>query len=224
MLTELLFFIILIIDLFFIYLASRFGKVYVAATLVMNIVLTIIFAGQIVALFGAPVGLSALFYAPIFVITNVINERYGKKEAKKIMHIGLFSLVVLLALLYLGTSMPSAMETAKMSDALNTLFHISVRMVIGTIITYYVAQVVTIYLYQKIGNITKGKMLWLRHNVAIIIALGIDSVIFYPIAFYGSIPSATLITVILTGWFIKSFVSVAGTPVTYLIRGRKGKR
>ena len=221
MLTEFLFLTILLVDLFFIYLAQRFGKLYVAVLLVINIVLTVIFAGQIVELFGVLAGLSALFYAPIFVITNIVNERYGKKEAKKMMHIGLFSLVVLLALLYLGTSIPSALETAEMSDALNILFHISIKMVIGTIITYYVAQMVTIYLYQKIGDITKGKMLWLRHNAAIVIALGIDSIIFYPIAFYGSVSTATLLTVILTGWLIKSFVSVAATPVTYLIRGRR---
>ena len=220
MITEFLFLTILCIDLFFIYLAWRFGKLYLAVILVMNIVLTVIFAGQIVELFGAMVGLSALFYAPVFVITNIVNERYGKKEAEKMMRIGLFSLVILLALLYLGTAIPSSSETAKMSDALGTLFHISIRMVFGTILTYYIAQWVTIYLYREIGRVTKGKMLWFRHNAAIIIALGIDSAFFYPIAFYGTISSDALFVVIMTGWMIKSLVSLIATPITYLVRKR----
>ncbi|MCY4577265.1 MAG: queuosine precursor transporter [Candidatus Kaiserbacteria bacterium] len=220
MITELLFLSVICIDLFFIYLAWRFGKLYLAVTLVMNIVLTVIFAGQIVQLFGTMVGLSALFFAPVFVITNMVNERYGKTEAKRMMHIGLFSLVVLLALLYLGTSIPSSLETAEMSDALAILFHISVRMVFGTIITYYVAQQITIYLYRKIGDLTKGKLLWLRHNAAIIIALAADSILFYPIAFYGNVSLETLLTITITGWLIKCLVPILATPITYLIKRR----
>ena len=220
MATELLFIHILLIDLLFIYIASRFGKLYLAVTLVINIILAIIFASQIVELFGTMIGLSALFYAPIFVITNIVHERYGKNEAKRSMHIGLFSLVVLLVLLYLGASLPGSSETAEMSTVLGTLFHVSIRMVFGTIGTYYIAQQLTIYLYRKIGEITKGKWLWLRHNAASIIALGVDSILFYPIAFYGTVSTETLLIVILTGWGIKSLVSITATPIAYLLRKR----
>ena len=221
MAAEFLFLGILLIDLFFIYLASRFGKLYLAVTLVMNIVVAVIFAGQIVELVGAMVGLSALFYAPIFVITTIVQERYGKSEAENSMRIGLFSLVVLLVLLFLGTSLPSVAETADVSGALDVLFHTSIRMILGTILSYYIAQMVTIYLYRVIGDVTKQKSLWLRHNAAIVIALGIDSVVFYPIAFYGVVSVDALTVVILTGWFIKCFVSIIATPVAYLVRRKR---
>lgn len=218
MATELLFINILLIDLLFIYLASRLGKLYLAVTLVMNIILAVIFAGKIIELFSTAVGLSALFYAPIFVITNIVHERYGKNEAKRSVHIGLFSLVVLLVLLYLGANIPGSNETAETSHMLNALFDISTRVVFGTILTYYIAQWLNICLYRKIGEVTKRKLLWLRHNAASVIALGVDSIVFYPIAFYGIIPIETLLIVILTGWGIKSFVSVVATPITYLLK------
>jgi uncharacterized PurR-regulated membrane protein YhhQ (DUF165 family) len=48
---------------------------------------------------------------------------------------------------------------------------------------------------------------------------GVDSLIFYPLAFWGVWDSSTLLTVLLTQWALKVAWEVLLTPVTYLVVG-----
>ena len=221
MFIELLFFVIVGVNFFFIYLAQRLGKEYLTVMLVMNIMVATTFAGQITEFLGILVTLGTLFYVPIFIITNIYNENYSEEETKKVVNVSLFSLVVVLILLKLGTKLPSSSETTQIGEALNVLFDINVRVTIGIIVGYYLSQLVNIYLYRKIGEITKKKFLWLRHNAALIIALGADSFIFCPIAFYGNISTEAMFTVIGVSWIVKSIVSIVATPIMYFSRNKK---
>ena len=220
MIIEFLFLGVLLVDLFFIFLASRLGKEYLIAVLLMNIMLSMIFSGHIVHLFGFLVNLGILFYVPIFVVTNVFNEHYSKKETKKITYIGFFSLVAILVLLKLGIVAPVSPETPQIAAALDVLFGVGMRVTIGIVLGYSIVQLVSVPLYQKIERFTKGKYVWLRHNAALVIALGLDSAVFCPIVFYGTVSMETLLVITITSWLSKIVVAIIATPVIYLSKKR----
>ena len=60
-------------------------------------------------------------------------------------------------------------------------------------------------------------MLWTRSIGSTIDGLGIDSLIFYPVAFYGAWSNTMLLTVMVTNWGLKVLWEAALTPVTYLV-------
>jgi len=66
---------------------------------------------------------------------------------------------------------------------------------------------------------TKGKYLWSRTITSTIAGEAIDSVLFYPLAFYNSgiIPNDKLILVVMAQFFAKTFIEVLFTPVIYKI-------
>jgi uncharacterized integral membrane protein (TIGR00697 family) len=69
--------------------------------------------------------------------------------------------------------------------------------------------------------ITAGKWLWMRTIGSTIFGVGVDSLLFYPLAFYGTgiIPNDKLPTVMLAQVVTKVGVEVVFTPLTYLIVG-----
>jgi uncharacterized integral membrane protein (TIGR00697 family) len=67
----------------------------------------------------------------------------------------------------------------------------------------------------KMKLLTRGRWLWTRTIGSTLVGQGVDSVIFYPIAFAGIWSGATLFAVIAFNWFFKVMVEVLMTPATY---------
>jgi uncharacterized integral membrane protein (TIGR00697 family) len=66
---------------------------------------------------------------------------------------------------------------------------------------------------------TRGKHLWARTIGSTAVGQGVDSLIFYPLAFYGVWESGTLLTVLVTQWILKVCWEVLLTPFTYAVVG-----
>lgn len=60
-------------------------------------------------------------------------------------------------------------------------------------------------------------MLWARTIGSTILGQLVDSLVFYPIAFYGIWTASTLMKIILFNWGLKVLVEVVFTPLTYLV-------
>jgi uncharacterized integral membrane protein (TIGR00697 family) len=67
--------------------------------------------------------------------------------------------------------------------------------------------------------LTRGRWLWTRTIGSTLVGQGVDSVIFYPIAFAGIWASETLVAVVAFNWAFKVMVEVVMTPATYLVVG-----
>ena len=66
---------------------------------------------------------------------------------------------------------------------------------------------------------TNGKYLWTRTIGSTIFGQGVDSILFYPLAFYNSgvIPNDKLMLVVVAQFLAKTGVEVFFTPITYKI-------
>ena len=219
MVNEIIFFLILVVNLLFIYIAKRVGKDVLFSVFILNIFLATMFAPSVINFFGTFVSLSVLFYAPLFVIVEIVNENYGRKESFKLFHIGFATIFCFFVLSSLGIYFINhSEETADIAISLNTIFSTSVQVFVGSLVAYYLGQNVNIHVYEFLK---KRSPLWLRHNVTNFLAQGVDSVIFYPIAFIGLLSVETLIIVTLTGWIFKSLIASAMTPLAYWVRNKE---
>jgi hypothetical protein len=88
-------------------------------------------------------------------------------------------------------------------------------------IAYFCGEFVNSYVLAKMKIATAGKWLWMRTIGSTIFGEGVDSALFYPLAFYGTgiIPDDKLPTVMFAQFVAKVAVEVVFTPLTYIIVG-----
>jgi queuosine precursor transporter len=66
---------------------------------------------------------------------------------------------------------------------------------------------------------TRGKHLWSRTIGSTVVGQGVDSVIFYPLAFLGVWETDAVIWIMFFNWGLKVAWEVVLTPVTYRVVG-----
>jgi uncharacterized PurR-regulated membrane protein YhhQ (DUF165 family) len=68
---------------------------------------------------------------------------------------------------------------------------------------------------------TGGRHLWSRTIGSTLVGQGVDSLIFYPLAFWGAAgwTNELVVTVLFTQWALKTGWEVLLTPLTYLVVG-----
>ncbi|MCQ4062468.1 VUT family protein, partial [Klebsiella pneumoniae] len=71
---------------------------------------------------------------------------------------------------------------------------------------------------------TEGKHLWMRTIGSTIVGQGIDSLIFYPVAFLGIWSTDQVLLVMVTNWGMKVAWEAVLTPVTYVVVGALKRR
>jgi len=88
-------------------------------------------------------------------------------------------------------------------------------------VAYFCGEFVNSFVLAKMKILTEGRWLWTRTIGSTIFGEGVDSLIFYPLAFYGTgiIPDDKLPTVMLAQFVAKVSVEVVFTPVTYAVVG-----
>jgi uncharacterized integral membrane protein (TIGR00697 family) len=84
-------------------------------------------------------------------------------------------------------------------------------------IAFFVGSILNDYVLAKMKIWTKGKHLWTRTIGSTLFGEGADSILFFTIAFFGTIPNALLGSIILSAWFLKVLIEVVMTPVTYVV-------
>ena len=84
---------------------------------------------------------------------------------------------------------------------------------------YWLGDFTNSYVLAKMKVWTRGRWLWTRTIGSTMVGQGIDSLVFYPIAFIGIWEGETILKVIAFNWTMKVLVEVAFTPVTYAVVG-----
>ncbi|MCK5588984.1 MAG: queuosine precursor transporter, partial [Candidatus Pacebacteria bacterium] len=176
--NEILFITFAFFCLSLVLVAFRMGKLYLFLLISVFTILMNIFVLKQFELFGLLITGGNILYGSLFLITDLLSEHYGKKEAFRAVIIGfLTSAFFVVALQFLLAFVPSVDDFAQ--DSLNTLFSIAPRILIGSMLAYLIAQSVDIILYDKIKSIKSSKnYLWLRNNGSTLISQAIDTFIF----------------------------------------------
>jgi uncharacterized integral membrane protein (TIGR00697 family) len=157
-----------------------------------------------------------IVYAASFLITDLISEVYGKKEAMTAVWLGFASMLIFsLYSVLMAKWEPAPYWTNQ--EAFESVVGLSVRISIAGFISFLCSQSwdVLVFHWLKKENKWYGKSehLWIRNNVSTITSQFIDSTMFISIAFIGIYDS--IISMILAQWFIKCIIALIDTPFAY---------
>ncbi len=220
--------IIIILSLFVIYgstlFAYRFfGKAGLFAFTVIATVLANIEVLILVNAFGFEQTLGNVLFASTFLITDILSENEGKKEANKAVGLGIFTAVIMVVisqtwLLYT----PS--ENDWVSPSIHSVFSVTPRLLLASFIGFVVSQKLDVFLYHKWWEFTKkrfndkNRFLWLRNNGSTLVSQLVNTLLFNLIAFFGVYEAKTLVSIIGFGYAVYVVTSLLDTPIVYLAR------
>ena len=174
---------------------------------------------QTVELFGFVATLGNIVYASSFLVTDILSEKYGKKEAAKAVWIGFFSVISMTVLMWFALRFKPLgdEESLKTYDSLKVIFSLMPRIVIASLIAYLLSQFHDVWAFHfwKKRFATK-KQLWIRNNLSTMVSQFVDSLVFTLVAFYGVFERGVLIEIFATTYVLKWIVAAADTPFVYI--------
>lgn len=218
--NELIFIITVILYLGSVLLMYKlFGKNGLFAFAVFSTLLGNIAVCKCVDIFGLSTTAGNVLYASTFLVTDILSEKYGRKEAARAVAYSFSTMVLWL----IGTQMimlftPNANDY--INSSLQVVFGLVPRVTIGSLAGYACSQTVDVLLYHGIWNKTGGgrSFLWLRNNGSTLVSQAIDTVIFTFIAFWGVYPNEVFFSILITTYLFKAIVALLDTPFMYLAR------
>ena len=170
-----------------------------------------------VDVFGIATTLGNVMFASTFLATDILSECYGKKEAKNAVYIGLASVVVYIICTQITLAYnPSSTDIAQ--NSMQFLFGLAPRVCISSLTMYFIANLIDVYLFDKLKEKTKERKLWLRNNISTIICNCSENFGFTFLAFFGVYDISTLLTIAFSTSIIEMIIALCDTPFLYLAK------
>ena len=163
-------------------------------------------------------GAGILFFPLGYVIGDVLTEVYGYARARRVIWVGFAALLFMAFMSWVVVALPPAPGWDGQA-AYESVFGQVWRIVIASITAFWAGEFVNSYVMARMKVWTAGKHLWSRTIGSTIVGQGIDSLIFYPLAFWGTWSNEQVISVMITNWLLKVGWEVVLTPVTYGVVG-----
>jgi len=167
-----------------------------------------------------PFGAGILFFPISYVIDDILTEVYGFARARRAIWAGFGALLFMATMEWTVVHLPVA-EGWTGQPAYERVFGSGWRIILASMTAFFVGDFLNSIVLAKMKIWTKGKHLWTRTIGSTVVGEGADSLIFYPLAFYGmpDWPVAALGAVMLSQFILKVSWEVLLTPATYVVVG-----
>ncbi|MDD5723296.1 MAG: queuosine precursor transporter [Syntrophales bacterium] len=183
---------------------------------VSSLLLANILASKIIMLGGLVLPAAIILYPLTFLFTDVVAEVEGKRSADALVMTGFYMSLFMVIVILAGKLLPPA-GFWKHQEAYNAILGSTPRIVLASMIAYIVSQRHDVWAFHWWREKTAGRHLWLRNNLSTIASQMIDSVLFIGIAFWDTVPPATIGMMILSQYIVKVGIALLDTPICYML-------
>lgn len=192
--------------------------VWLAVTFCVCLIVSNIFVPRTWQLWGLPIQLSgAVVLFPVsYIINDCLTEVYGYKKARLVIWMG-FALSIFIALMsQLVCILPDPMypENKSVADSFNSLFGLVPKTTVASLIAFFIGSNVNAWVMSRMKVASAGKRFGWRAIASSLAGEMSDSFIFFPIVFFGVMPVAGIINIMITQVVAKTLYEVLILPVT----------
>jgi uncharacterized integral membrane protein (TIGR00697 family) len=191
---------------------------FVAAFVTILLCSNLIGAAKVVTFKGFTFGAGILFFPLSYVFGDVLTEVYGYSRSRRAVWSGFGALVFASIMSAFVVAAPPASHWKGQAE-LEAVFGQAPRIALASMVAYFCGEFVNSYVLAKMKLWTRGRHLWMRTIGSTIAGEGVDSLVFYPLAFWGVWTDDLVLTVLVTNYLLKVGWEVVLTPVTYKIVG-----
>lgn len=171
-----------------------------------------------------PVAQGTWLFALTYLISDILTEHYGPHLARRAVLLSFLTQIGFTVFMMLCVWHPPLPDTPGNTDihtAMTTLFMPSLRIMVASLASYGLSQLLDIWIFQKISTLTQGRYVWLRTSVSSCLAAFLDNVIFSTLAWVLLSPTpvswrSLIVTYILGTYIARIIVSCASIPMMYI--------
>lgn len=193
---------------------------------IVSLVISNVITGKVVdtgiTLFGNPVTIAGavICYPICYLITDIVGEMWGKREANKIVKYGFIG-QVLATLIIVATTYTPYLDM-DMQAAYVKLLGQNWVFVVGSLSAYLASQYLDVHIFHTLKEKTNGKSKWIRNNASTMLSQLVDTAIFIIIAFgfgFGWIfdNQVALLNMVIGQYLIKLIIAVLDTVPFYIL-------
>jgi uncharacterized integral membrane protein (TIGR00697 family) len=102
-------------------------------------------------------------------------------------------------------------------ESLEAVFGSTWRTSLASLLGYACGEFANSVTLAKLKVATQGRFLWVRTIGSTIVGEAADTLVFYPLAFFGTWDTSLLLTVMMGNYLIKVLWEVFATPITYRV-------
>jgi uncharacterized integral membrane protein (TIGR00697 family) len=161
-------------------------------------------------------GAGVLFFPISYVFGDILTEVYGYAKARRVVWAGFAAMAFASFMAWVVVQLPPASGWPNQA-AYETIFGATPRIVLASLLAFWAGEFVNAYVLARMKVWSEGRALWLRMIGSTGIGQGVDSLIFYPVAFYGVWSDALLLTVMVSNYVLKVAWEIVALPVTYRV-------
>ena len=178
--------------------------------------------------FGIEQTLGNVLFASTFLVTDILSEKYGKKDAQLAVDLGVATSVGFIVLSRLWLCYTPAVNDWAM-PSFQTIFTNTPRVMLASVLVFAIVQRFDVWLYHKWWDYSKRKFgdnkrfLWLRNNGSTMVSQLLNTVLYTFGAFGGLYELPTLISICISSYAVFFVTSLADTPFVYWARTMKPK-
>lgn len=192
---------------------KKYGKFGLYIWMCILVVISNIQTIKISEIFGLTISLGNISYGSLFLTTDILSEKYGKKSTNNAIKLSFITMIIFTILMTLFLKYePSRLDFSQ--DALLVIFNYMPRITIGSLLAYIISQKCDTYIYIKLKE--KYNKVWISNNGSTFISQIVDTFVFVIVSFLGIMNQTQIIQLILTMLIFKWIIALIDTPFMIL--------
>ena len=201
-----------------------FGKQGLYASVILSLLLANLQGPKLTEVMGMQTSVGVILYSGIYFATDLLSERYGKREAHRAVMLGFGVSLIIIVMISLSlkfapsTNIKTAAFATSIHEAMATLFNFTPRFVLGSLVAYLISQRFDVWIFHVIKTRTEGRHLWLRNNLSTMLSQLIDTSIYGLVVWWGIVDLATAMQLAMAKYVFKVLIAIIDTPFIYLAR------
>lgn len=163
-------------------------------------------------------GAGVMFFPLGYIIGDILTEVYGYARARRVIWTGFAAMLFMAFMAWAVLALPPA-RSWNGQEHYQAVFGNTWRIVFASMTAFWAGEFANSLVMARMKVMTEGRHLWARTIGSTAVGQGIDSLLFYPLAFYG-LPGWTteqLMQVVLFQFLTKTAWEALLTPVTYVV-------
>ena len=161
-------------------------------------------------------GAGILFFPLSYVLGDVLTEVYGYARARRVVWVGFAASIFAATMSFVVVTLPPD-PGWKGQAALAEVFGQVPRIFLASILAFWAGEMANAFVLARLKLLTGGRMLWTRTIGSTVVGQGVDTLIFYPLAFWGLWEPSLVLSVMATNYALKVLWEALLTPVTYKV-------
>jgi uncharacterized integral membrane protein (TIGR00697 family) len=194
----------------------RYYDLLMAAFVCVLLTSNLVGVSKAVTIGGFTFGAGNLFFPLSYLFGDVLTEVYGYARSRKVVWAGFASLAYVSVMSAVVVGLPPS-PAWHGQEHLEAVFGSTWRTALASLLGYACGEFANSVTLAKLKVWTEGRFLWVRTIGSTVVGEAADTLIFYPLAFYGTWDGSLLLTVMAGNYLMKVLWEVLATPVTYRV-------